>query len=98
MVMGLDFRRPLVVLIVLDAALLAAQPASAQATGDAAATNISNNRRAGSISDADLRAAAASMDEGRAALKRNDFGEAIKLFRKVLGYPENQYSPEAQEL
>ncbi len=96
--MGLDFRRPLVVLIVLDAALLAAQPASAQATGDAAATNISNNRRAGSISDADLRAAAASMDEGRAALKRNDFGEAIKLFRKVLGYPENQYSPEAQEL
>jgi tetratricopeptide (TPR) repeat protein len=56
------------------------------------------DRSAGTISDSDLRAVAAWMDEGRAALKRNNLGGAIQLFTKVLKYPENQYSAEAQEL
>ena len=53
---------------------------------------------AGTISDADLRSSAAAMDEGRAALKHNNFRGAIQLFGKVLKYPENQYSAEAREL
>jgi hypothetical protein len=52
----------------------------------------------GKISDGDLRAIAAWMDEGRAALKKGNYPGAIRLFSKVLKYPENQYSPEAQEL
>src|SRR5262249_47846464 len=52
----------------------------------------------GRISDWDLGAGAAAMDEGRAALKHNSFREAVQLFTKVLAYPENQYSAEAQEL
>ena len=59
---------------------------------------LPNNRRpAGTISDANLRIAAASIDEARAAIKKKKYGEAIKLLSKVLKYPENQYSPEAQE-
>jgi hypothetical protein len=50
------------------------------------------------VSDGDLRIVAASMDEGRAALRRNNTKEAIRLFTKVLGYPENPYSAEAEEL
>jgi hypothetical protein len=56
------------------------------------------DRSVGTISDSDLRAVAASMDEGRAALKRNNLGGAIQIFTKVLTYPENQYRAEAQEL
>jgi hypothetical protein len=56
------------------------------------------NRPAGTASEADLRIAGASMDEGRAALKRGNFREAATLFTKVLAFPENQYSAEAQEL
>jgi tetratricopeptide (TPR) repeat protein len=56
------------------------------------------DRPAGKISDADLRAAAAAMDEGRAALKKSQFKAAIGLFTKVLRFPENRYSAEAQEL
>src|SRR6516162_5541652 len=53
---------------------------------------------AGAISNTELRAAAAAMDEGRTALKHDNLGSAIQLFVKVLKYPENQYSAEAQEL
>jgi hypothetical protein len=56
------------------------------------------NRPDGTISEADLRAVAAWMDEGRAALKHNDSAGAIRLFTKILKYPENQYSAEAQEM
>jgi hypothetical protein len=55
-------------------------------------------RSAGTISESDLRAVAGWMDEGRAALRRNNPGGAIQLFTKILKYPENQYSAEAQEL
>ena len=37
------------------------------------------------------------MDEARAALKKKNFNGAIQLFTKVLEYPENEYSAEAQE-
>jgi len=56
------------------------------------------NRPGGKISESDLRAVAAWMDEGRAALRRNNPAAAIQLFTKILKYPENQYSAEAQEL
>jgi hypothetical protein len=93
-----NVHRPLVTLVLVGATLLVLRAAWAQTAPNAGATNIVKNRRAGTISDSDLRVVAASMDEGRAALKRSSFREAIQLFTKALGYPENQYSAEAQEL
>lgn len=55
-------------------------------------------RPAGAISESDLRMLAGVMDEGRAALRHNNLGEAIRLFTKILKYPENQYSADALEL
>ena len=96
--MARNVHRPLVTLVLVGATLLALRPAWAQMAPDTGASIIAKNRRAGTISDSDLRVAAASMDEGRAALRHNNFHEAIQLFTKVLAYPENQYSAEAQEL
>ena len=96
--MACNFYRPLVTLAVAGAALLGAETAWTQPAADTGATSATRNRRAGPISDADLRAAAAAMDEGRAALKRSNYRDAIALFNKVLAFPENQYSSEAQEL
>jgi TolA-binding protein len=74
-------------------------PAAGDARGPGAgATTRPKNRSAGAVSDSDLRTIAAWMDEGRAALRHNNLGGAIQLFTKVLRYPENQYSAEAQEL
>ena len=56
------------------------------------------NGPAGTISDADLRAVAAWMDEGRAALGHRNLGGAIQLFTRILKYSENRYSAEAREL
>jgi tetratricopeptide (TPR) repeat protein len=50
------------------------------------------------ISEADLRSAAAAMDEARAALKVSNFRGAIQLLTKVIKLPENEYSAEAHEL
>ncbi len=96
MVMARTALRPVATLAVLGAALIASDTALAQMPlpPDVAA----KNRRAAAISDADLRAAAAAMDEGRAALKRGNFRDAIALFTKVTRLPENQYSEEAHEL
>jgi hypothetical protein len=73
-------------------------PAGDGRNADAGPTIRPKNRPAGTISESDLRAVAAWMDEGRAALRHNNFGGAIQLFTKILKYPENQYSAEAQEL
>jgi tetratricopeptide (TPR) repeat protein len=62
------------------------------------ATVRPETRPAGTISEADLRAVAGWMDEGRAALRQNNSAGAIQTFRKILKYPENQYSAQAQEL
>jgi tetratricopeptide (TPR) repeat protein len=86
-------RLRLLALALLGCALVAPRPAAAQMPLPAV-----KNRPAGPISEADLRVAGASMDEGRAALKRGSFRDAVTLFTKVLGFPENQYSAEAQEL
>jgi hypothetical protein len=67
-------------------------------TRSASATGRPKYRSAGTVPESDLRAIAASMDEGRAALRHNNPGAAIQLFTKVLKYPENQYSAEAQEM
>ena len=96
--MARNLPHPLVTLVLAGATLLVSQAAQAQTSPATGAANFAKDRRAGTISDSDLRVAAASMDEGRAAFKQNRFREAIQLFRKVLGYPENQYSAEAQEL
>src|SRR5215468_219368 len=93
-----NVHRPLVTVVLVGATLLVLRAAWAQTAPNAGATNIVKNRRAATISDSDLRVVAAAMDEGRAALKRSTFGEAIQLFRKVIGYPGNQHSAEAQEL
>jgi tetratricopeptide (TPR) repeat protein len=96
MVMARSIHRPLVTLMLAGVAVLGAESAWAQAAADG--TYVIKNRRAGPASDADVRAAAAAMDEGRAALKRGNFRDAIALFTKILALPENQYSAEAQEL
>jgi tetratricopeptide (TPR) repeat protein len=73
-------------------------PAAAPARAPTAVANRPKERGAGRISDADLRSAAAAMDEARAALKKNNIEGAIQLLTKVLRYPENECSAEAQEL
>jgi hypothetical protein len=75
----------------------AAPSASAQPVIDRIVGGAPKGGPAGTISNADLRAVAAAMDEGRTALKHDNLGSAIQLFVKVLKYPENQYSAEAQE-
>ena len=65
---------------------------------DGAASMRSKDRPMGRISDQDLRAVAGWMDEARAALHKSNLGGAIRLLTKILKYPENQYSAEAQEL
>jgi hypothetical protein len=74
-------------------------PAAASGTPPGNATPAQpKGASVGTVSDSDLRAVAASIDEGRASLKHNNLGSAIQLFAKVLNYPENQYRAEAQEL
>jgi tetratricopeptide (TPR) repeat protein len=54
--------------------------------------------RTGKLTDADVKVIEASMDEARAALRKGNFAGAAALLRKVLKYPENRASAEAQEL
>ncbi|MEQ1616430.1 MAG: tetratricopeptide repeat protein [Hyphomicrobiaceae bacterium] len=55
-------------------------------------------RAPGQIAAVDLRAAAAAMDEARVAIRKSDHALAARLLTKVLRYPENPHSAEAQEL
>jgi hypothetical protein len=59
---------------------------------------VGDPRGQGKISDANLRAVAGWVDEGRAALRKNNLNGAIQLFTRVLKYPENEYRAEALEL
>jgi tetratricopeptide (TPR) repeat protein len=54
-------------------------------------------RAKGSATEAQVRDAAALMDEGRAALKKEKFQDAIAVFTKVLKLPENPSTADAQE-
>lgn len=54
-------------------------------------------RPSGTASDAQIREAAAWLDEGRAALKKENYQEAISKFTKILDLPETPSSPDAQE-
>jgi hypothetical protein len=65
---------------------------------DGGANSRLKDRPVGKISDADLRMVAGWTDEARAALRKNNAGAAIQLLTKILKYPENKYSAEAQEL
>ncbi len=56
------------------------------------------DRPPGKITPSALKAAAASMDEARAAIKKGNFAAAIQLLTGVLSQPENEHSAEAQEL
>lgn len=89
-------RLPALAVVALGCALFEAVPAVAQMPLPGA--DVAKSRRPGTASEADLRVAGASMDEGRAALKGGKYRDAIALFSKVLGFAENQYSAEAQEL
>lgn len=55
-------------------------------------------RGPGAISEADLQTVAATMDEARAASRKGNHAAAVPLLTKVLKYPENEHSAEAQEL
>jgi hypothetical protein len=91
-------KRPAVCRPNFPSAVSGTPPANATRVSKGNATVRSNNASAGTIFDSDLRAVAASMDEGRTALKHNNLGSAIQLFTNILKYPENQYSAEAREL
>src|SRR5499427_1738645 len=73
-------------------------PSYLESGGPPLGPNRPNDRPPGKISDADLRTVAATMDEARAALKKNNLDGAIALLIKALKYPENEYSAEAHEL
>jgi tetratricopeptide (TPR) repeat protein len=73
-------------------------PGAANSGGFAVPAGRPGGTPPGKISDADLRSAAAAMDEARAALKTNNFNGAIQLLTKVIKLPENEYSAEAHEL
>ena len=81
----------------LVGATLFVRTACAQ-TLEANVTVRPKDRPSATMTEADQRAVAAAMDEGRAALKRGDLRGAIALFTKVLNRSENAYSPEAREL
>ncbi|WP_315766582.1 MULTISPECIES: tetratricopeptide repeat protein [unclassified Bradyrhizobium] len=51
-----------------------------------------------SLTEADIRLIEGSMDEARAAVRKGNFSSAIAILRRVLKYPENSASAEAQEL
>lgn len=55
-------------------------------------------RGKGKLSEADTKLVEASMDEGRAAIRKGQYPQAIELLKKVLNYPENPASAEAQEM
>jgi TolA-binding protein len=52
----------------------------------------------GKLSEADSKIVDASMDEARDAIKKGNYAAAVDLLKKVLKYPENKSSAEAQEL
>ncbi len=52
----------------------------------------------GKISPEDFKVVEASMDEARAAMEKGKFDDSIRLLKKVLRFPENKHSAEAQEL
>ncbi len=64
----------------------------------ASAPATARGRGKGKASDADNAAAAARMDEARAAMRKHDYPAAIALFRKVLAHPETPVSADAQEM
>lgn len=74
-----------------------------EVTAEGAASAISGpvrlpKRASGTASDDQVRKAAAAMDEGRAALRRNSPAEAAAKFETVLKLPENTYSADAEEM
>ena len=78
-------------------AVAVARSLDARNVGAVPATRL-KDRPAGQVSEADLRTAAARMDEARAAMRKNNLSGAMQILIKVLAYPENTYSAEAQEL
>lgn len=52
----------------------------------------------GKLSEADRKAVDAAMDEARAAIRKGQYSQGIDLLKKVLKYPENPASAEAQEM
>ena len=65
---------------------------------DGAVSGPDKKKSGGKISPEDLKIVEASMDEARAAMQSEKFDESIRLLKKVLKFPENKYSAEAQEL
>jgi hypothetical protein len=100
MVIAEAVHRRLLVLVLAGSTLLTLRPVSAEPVVDRTSTvpgAAGRPKPTDTVSAADLRAIAGWMDEGRAALERNNPAGAIQIFTKILKYPENQYSAEAQE-
>ena len=72
-------------------------PPNASLAGGATSVRL-GGAATGALSDADAKSVEASMDEARAAIRKTNYPEAISLLKKVLKYPENNSSAEAQEL
>lgn len=65
---------------------------------DARTPAAAAGRGAGAMSAKDTATADARMQEARAAMRKHDYETAIRLYRKVLSYPEHANSAEAQEM
>lgn len=71
---------------------------AATPAGASEATSVRTGRSSNSkTSEAQSREAAAWLDEGRAALKKEDYQAAILKFAKILRLPETPSTPDAQE-
>jgi hypothetical protein len=71
-------------------------PANEQ--GSAVLSTRSKKVSGDKISTANMKLIEASMDEARYAIRKNRYSEAIALLQKVLKFPENRYSADAQEM
>lgn len=69
-----------------------------QPSSSSAVAPRSKARGAGTTSAADLRAIAGWMDKSRAAMRKGNAPTAVPLLTKILKFPENEHSSEAQEL
>lgn len=82
-------------------AFLASPPDSRGPTQKGSAIPPNSVRREGpqqSLSETDIRLIEGAMDEARAAIRKGNFSGAITILRRLLKYPENSSSAEAQEL
>jgi len=75
-----------------------AEPSPDEARVGGAISERAKAKKTVAVTEQDMRSIEAWMDEGRAAIKKYKFDDAIQIFKRVLKYAENTHSAEAQQL